>query len=114
MSNSVQIDPVRLHKVCRTCLRNIRDYQGEQSTYEFVTRFSWRKLRKVQYKLWTHPRWVEREAGIITRLQNLKVLAEGALGTSSTITLTHTTYTELYKLLNKDNSFEPHVFGNGY
>lgn len=113
MSNTVVIDPVRLHKVCRTCLCNIRDYQWEQSTFTIERKFVWYKLSVVEYKLWTHPSWVTKDAGVVTRLRGLMSVAENALG-SDTVQLSLITYEQLFKLLNKDSSFEPYVFGMGY
>lgn len=113
MSNSVTIDPAYLHKICRTCLRNIREYQGEQNTFTIEKRFSWSKLRMVEYKLWTYPRWMTKDAGVMTRLHELQDTAMGMLGKGK-VQLSITTYTQLYRLLNKDPTFEPYVFGAGY
>lgn len=117
---SVKISAQELLRVTTQCLKNIEDYNGEDDKEVFYTEFSFLKLRNVKRGYVKVPTWTYNHCGIVTRLNVLKVIAENVLQDNylkdkdTAITLSQTTYSELYKLLNKASNFEPYTFGEGY
>ena len=121
MSNNkggVPISPEMLTAVCSECISNIISYNGEQDKVNIYKRWSWSRFRGVNLEVRESPTWTYDDVGIITRLKQLQSIAEDVMKDSDLVNtdiyLSITTYSELYKLLNKDKSFEPYVFGMGY
>ena len=114
----VNISPEELLRVTTKCLSNIENYQGEQNTEHFNRSFSLLKMRYVNTHYTEVPRWTYKHCGIITRLDELKSIAENVirdkLVEDRDVKLSLTTHSELYKLLNKSKDFQPYIFGMGY
>lgn len=118
MSNFVHISPEKLLEVVNQCLFNIESYNGCENIERFHYEFSLLKMKRVEKTHIEIPRWTYSGCGIITRLNELKGVAENVIRDPKVIDrdikLSLTSYNELFKLLNKDKGFEPFVFGNGY
>ena len=103
-------------EVVNQCLLNIESYNGEDDVQ--ITYYDDWILFKRKKTYSSSPRWTYKDCGIITRLNELKGVAENVILDSKVIDrdikLSLTSYNELFKLLNKDKGFEPFVFGNGY
>lgn len=119
MKNSyAHISPESLISICNYCIKEHQEYTGDKVSIYKEKEFSFLKLRFVEYDVMDYPRWAMRGCGLITRLNNLKsiamaVQADGGLDDSD-IRLTETTYTQLLKMYNKAEDFEPHIFSMGY
>ncbi len=117
---TVCISPQELLRVTTQCLKSIEEYNGEDDKEITYKEFSLLKLRYVSKSYIRVPLWTYSHCGIVTRLNELKVIAENVLQDNylkdkdTAIKLSQTTYYELYKLLNKASNFEPYVFGRGY
>lgn len=119
MKNSyAHISPRSLINLCDYCIKEHQEYTGDKVSIYKEREFSILRLRFVEYDVMDYPRWAMRDCGLITRLNNLKDIAvavqvdKGLV--DSDIRLTETTYTQLLKMRNKDESFEPYVFAGGY
>ena len=112
----VNISPEELLRVTDKCLSNIEKYNGEddvQKTYYNDWVFFKQKRSYIEVPTWTYD-----HCGIITRLNELKSIAENVIRDERVedrdVKLSLTTHSELYKLLNKSKDFQPYVFGMGY
>lgn len=119
MSNFVHISPEKLLEVVNQCLLNIESYNGEDDKVYKYPKTLFNFIFNNGEKTFTvSPRWTYNDCGIITRLNELKWVAENVIRDSKVIDrdikLSLTSYNELFKLLNKDKGFEPYIFGNGY
>ena len=116
--NYVNISPEELLRVIAKCLSNIENYNGDENIEHFHYEFSFLKMKRVRKSHIEIPRWTYNHCGIITRLNELKSIAENVirdkLVEDRDIKLSLTTHGELYKLLNKSEDFQPYIFGMGY
>ena len=115
----VNVSPEELLRVTQQCLSNIENYNGEDdkvSSYLKHSVIPFSKPKKVETR--ESPRWTYNHCGIITRLNELKSIAENVvqdeLVEDRDVKLSLTTHSELYKLLNKSGDFQPYIFGMGY
>lgn len=114
----VNISPEELLRVTTKCLSNIENYNGEDNkTYDYSkTLFNLIFVREKTFTV--KPTWTYDHCGIITRLNELKSIAENVvqdkLVEDRDVKLSLTTHSELYKLLNKSKDFQPYIFGMGY
>lgn len=112
----VNISPEELLRVTEKCLSNIENYSGEddvQKTYYNDWVFFKQKKSYIEVPVWTYD-----HCGIITRLNELKSIAENVirdkLVEDRDVKLSLITHSELYKMLNKSKEFQPYIFGMGY
>ena len=112
----VNISPEELLRVTEQCLSSIENYRGEddvQKTYYNDWVFFKQKKSYIEV-----PKWTYNHCGIITRLNELKSIAENVIRDESVedrdVKLSLTTHSELYKLLNKSEDFQPYIFGMRY
>lgn len=112
----VNISPEELLRVTKQCLSNIENYNGEddvQKTYYNDWVFFKQKKTYTEVPTWTYD-----HCGIITRLNELKSIAENVIKDKIVedrdVKLSLTTHSELYKLLNKSGDFQPYIFGMRY
>ena len=114
----VNISPEELLRVTEQCLSNIENYSGEDNkTYEYPkTLFNLIFVREKTFTV--KPTWTYNHCGIITRLNELKSIAENVirdkLVEDRDVKISLTTHSELYKLLNKSKDFQPYIFGMRY
>lgn len=87
-----------------------------ESGYEkhTVRKFSFRKFKFIDEVYFKTPPYAYQNCGIDTRLNDLKLIAEASEEQSTKIHLTETTYVELNKLVMRDESFQPFIFGMRY
>ena len=114
----VNISPEELLRVTEQCLRNIENYSGDENIEHFHYEFSLLKMKRVKKSYIEIPRWTYTHCGIITRLNELKSIAENVIRDGRVedrdVKLSLTTHSELYKLLNKSKDFQPYIFGMRY
>lgn len=112
------ISPNRLIDICNHCIEQHKGYTGSEVPTYKRREFSFLKLKFVEYNVIDYPRWAYRDCGLITRLEDLKSIALAVVEDDSLIDkdiqLTETTYSELLKMYNKSEKFEPFVFAGGY
>ena len=119
MKNSyAHISPESLINLCDYCIKEHQEYTGDKVSIYKDKEFSFLRLRFVEYDVMDYPRWAMRGCGLITRLNNLKSIAIAVQNdeqlVDNDIRLTETTYTQLLKMCNKEDDFEPYVFAGGY
>lgn len=119
MKNSyAHISPESLINLCDYCIKEHQEYTGDKVSIYKEKEFSFLRLRFVEYDVMDYPRWAMRGCGLITRLNNLKSIAIAVQNdeqlVDNDIRLTETTYTQLLKMCNKEDDFEPYVFAGGY
>lgn len=112
MNGFVNISPEELLRVSVICLEQHQNYDDkEYECYKGV--FWWRN--KSTYKM--SPRWTYRDVGIQTQLLKYINIAENKMKDGKCVDrdihLSLTMYSELYKLLNKSEDFQPYIFGSG-
>lgn len=116
-SNYVNISPEELIRVVDVCLGNIKNHRGNRVTYQ-KKEWSWRKMGYVWKDYLVYKSWAAYGCGIETRLKELKRIAQNVINDDKVvdrdIKLSFNTHDNLYKCYNKDNTFQPHVFGLGY
>lgn len=114
----VNISPEELLRVTDKCLSSIENYSGEDNIERFHYEFSLLKMKRVKKSHIEIPHWTYSHCGIITRLNELKSIAENVirdkLVEDRDVKLSLTTHSELYKLLSKSKDFQPYIFGMGY
>ena len=114
----VNISPEELLRVTTKCLSNIENYNGEDNIERFHYEFSLLRMKRVLKSHVEIPRWTYNHCVIVTRLNELKSIAENViqdkLVEDRDVKLSLTTHSELYKLLNKSGDFQPYIFGMGY
>ena len=119
--SGVPISPSELLRVVNQCLINIENYNGEDDKKYphknmWLARLFLNKPKFEEYVM--KPKWTYTGVGIITRLNELKRIANNVLLDNDTeckdIYLSETTYDNLYLLLNKSDKFQPYIFGNWY
>lgn len=114
----VNISPEELLRVTKQCLSNIENYNGEDNIERFHYEFSIMKMKRVKKSHIEVPRWTYNHCGIITRLNELKSIAENVIRDGRVedrdVKLSLTTHSELYKLLDKSKDFQPYIFGMRY
>lgn len=116
MQGFVNISPEELLRVSNICLEQHRNYKGEDDKeYEcWEGMFWWRK--KSTYKM--SPCWTYTSCGIQTKLLHFINIANNKLKDEKCVDrdihLSLTMYSELYKLLNKSEDFQPYIFGGNY
>lgn len=114
----VNISPEELLRVTKRCLSNIENYSGDENIEHFHYEFSLLKMKRVKKSYIEIPRWTYTHCGIITRLNELKSIAENVIRDGRVedrdVKLSLTTHSELYKLLNKSKDFQPYIFGMRY
>ena len=115
----VNISPEELLRVTTKCLSNIENYSGEDdkvSSYLKHSVIPFSKPKKVETR--ESPRWTYNHCGIITRLDELKSIAENVIRDDQVedrdVKLSLTIHSELYKLLDKSEDFQPYIFGMRY
>lgn len=119
MGSYMHISPERLIEIVDECLYNIQEQRNEFN-WETRKRFNWKKLRYEEYqiKMFVYAPWASLERGIGTRLNNLKTIAQSIIDDGKVddrdIKLSETSYIQLMKCYNKDDSFAPDVFAYGY
>lgn len=117
-SSYAHISPERLIEICDYCIKEHREFVGGKVPIYSVREFSFLRMRFVDRQVMDYPRWAMRNCGLLTRLSNLKRIAQAVNEDTSIkdrdIRLTETTYSELMKMYNKSNDFEPYVFAGGY
>ena len=119
MSSYMHISPERLIEIVDECLYNIQE-QRKKFEWETRKRFNWKKLwyEEYQIKAYEYTPWSATGIGIVKRLVNLRQIAQGILEDEKVeerdIKLSETSYIELMKCYNKDDSFAPDVFAYGY
>ncbi|MBQ0111567.1 MAG: hypothetical protein KBT03_00385 [Bacteroidales bacterium] len=106
-------------EVTSQCLENIQNYKGEDDkVYEYQKTLFNFLFNNNQKTFTVVPSWTYKGVGIITRLEELKGIAEEVLKDDKVedrdVKLSLTTHSELFKLLNKSKDFQPFVFGNGH
>ena len=114
MSGFVNISPEELLRVSVICLEQHQNYNGEDDKeYECQEGMFWWRKKSTYTK---SPRWTRTGVGIRTQLLQYINVAENKLKDSSCvdcgICLSLTMYSELYKLLNKSEDFQPGTFGS--
>ena len=115
MNGFVNISPEELLRVSAICLEQHQNYNGEDDKeYECQKgMFWWRK--KSTYKM--SPRWTYTGVGIQTQLLQYINIAENRLKEDKCVDrdihLSLTMYSELYKMLNKSEDFQPYIFERG-
>ena len=116
-SNYVNISPEELIRVVDVCLDNIKRHRDRNVTYQQRV-WSWKKMRYVMEDYLVYKSWAAHDCGIITRLKELRRIAVSVMLDNGVkdrdIKLSFITHDNLYKCYNKDETFEPHVFGLGY
>lgn len=115
MNGFVNISPEELLRVSVICLEQHQNYNGEDDKeYECYKGMFWWK-KKSTYKM--SPRWTYTGVGIQTQLLQYINIAKNKLKDDKCIDrdihLSLTMYSELYKMLNKSEDFQPYIFGNG-
>lgn len=117
-SSYAHISPESLINLCDYCIKEHQEYAGDKITIYKEKEFSFLRLRFVEYDVMDYPRWAMRGCGLITRLNDLKSIAIAVQNdkqlVDSDIRLTETTFTQLLKMCNKAEDFEPYVFAGGY
>lgn len=117
-SSYVHISPESLINLCDYCIKEHQEYTGDKVSIYKEKEFSLLKLRFVEHDVMDYPRWAMRDCGLIARLNNLKSIAIAVQNDDKLvdrdIRLTETTYTQLLKMCNKAEDFEPYVFAEGY
>ncbi len=112
------ISPERLIGICNFCIKEHEEFVGDKVPVYKEKRFSLLRMRYVVYDVYDYPRWAYRDCGLITRLKDLRSIAKALLEDDTLvdrdIKLTETSYSELLKMYNKSESFEPFVFAAGY
>lgn len=112
------ISPDMLIHICNFCIKEHEEFTGDKVPIYKRREFSILKLKFVEHDVMDYPRWAYRNCGLITRLKNLRGIALAVLNDDSLvdkdIRLTETTYSELLKMYNKSEKFEPFVFAGGY
>ena len=116
-SNYVNISPEELIRVVDVCLYLIKKHRDSRVTYQ-KKQWSWRKMKYVWTDYLVYKSWAAYGCGIETRLKELGHIAQNVINDDKVldrdIKLSFTTHTNLYKCYNKDDTFQPHVFGLGY
>ena len=116
-SNYVNISPEELIRVVDVCLDNIKRHRDNRNTYQKKV-WSWRKMGCVWTDYLVYKSWAAHDCGIVTRLKELRRIAVSVMFDNGVldrdIKLSFTTHDNLYKCYNKDDTFEPYVFGLGY
>ena len=116
-SNYVNISPEELIRVVDTCIDNIKKHREGRVTYQKKV-WSWKRMKYVFEDYFVYKSWAAYGAGIETRLRELKRIAQNVINDDKVldrdIKLSFTTHDNLYKCYNKDETFQPHVFGLGY
>lgn len=116
-SNYVNISPEELIRVVDVCLDNIKKHRDNRNTYQ-KKHWSWRKMKYVWTDYLVYKSWAAYGCGIETRLKQLRRIAQNVIDDEKVIDrdikLSFTTHDNLYKCYNKDDTFQPHVFGLGY
>ena len=115
MNGFVNISPEELLRVSAICLEQHQNYNGEDDEeYECYKGVFWWK-KKSTYKM--SPCWTYTGVGIQTQLLCYINIAENKLKDDKCVDrdihLSLTMYSELYKLLNKSEDFQPYIFGSG-
>lgn len=115
MNGFVNISPEELLRVSVICLEQHQNYNGEDDKeYECYEGLFWWK-KKSTYKM--SPHWTYTCVGIQTQLLQYINIAENKLKddrcVDRDIHLSLTMYSELYKMLNKSEDFQPYIFGRG-
>lgn len=115
MNGFVNISPEELLRVSVICLEQHQNYNGEDDKeYECQKGMLWWK-KKSTYKM--SPRWTYTGVGIQTQLLQYINIAENKLKDDKCVDrdihLSLTMYSELYKLLNKSEDFQPYIFWSG-
>lgn len=104
------ISPEMLIHICDFCIKEHQGYTGDK--------VSFLKLRFVEHDVMDYPRWAYRGCGLVKRLEDLRSIALAVINDESLvdrdIRLTETTYSELLKMYNKSETFEPFVFAGGF
>ena len=117
-SSYAHISPLSLINLCEYCIKEHQEFSGDKVPVYKVREFSFLKLKFIEYDVMDYPRWAMRGCGLITRLNNLKELVLAVQSdkelVDNDIRLTETTYTQLLKMRNKSDDFEPYVFAMGY
>ena len=118
MKGYINISTTELINVCSICIENIMSYDGSEDQTETVKRFSYRKLRKVEYKLITKPNYMNYTRSVLTHLHDLleqayfvdkdKFLDED----KKFMQISLSKHQQLYKLKNKCEDFNPTIFVN--
>lgn len=116
-SNYVNISPEELIRVVDVCLGNIKKHRDNRIAYQKKV-WSWKKMRYVWIDYLVYKSWAAYGCGIETRLKELRRIAVSVMLDNGVkdrdIKLSFTTHDNLYKCYNKDETFQPHVFGLGY
>lgn len=117
-SSYAHISPESLISLCDYCIKEHQEYTGDKVSIYKEREFSFLKLRFVERDVMDYPIWAMRDCGLITRLNDLKSIAIAVQNdkqlVDSDIRLTETTFTQLLKMYNKAEDFEPYVFAGGY
>lgn len=119
MSSYMHISPERLIEIVDECLYNIHE-QRKEFNWETRKRFNWKKLRYEEYqiKMFVYAPWSATGIGIVKRLVDLKKIAQCIVEDGKVedrdIKLSETSYIQLIKCYNKDESFAPYIFAYGY
>lgn len=107
-----------LSNLCEYCIKEYEEYKGDKVPVYKEREFSFLKMRFVEYDVLDYPSWAMRGCGLISRLNNLRSIAlavqDDASLSDKDIRLTETTYSQLLKMCNKADDFEPYVFAGGY
>lgn len=118
MSNQVIVSASKLIEMCDQALTARKEYKGEDDTTHDYYAFSFLKMKRVNKPYKMSPSWTYAGIGIDARLLELRLIASGVLDDEylekKDVLLSHTTYGELIKLLNKSKDFQPYMFGMGY
>ena len=115
MNGFVNISPEELLRVSSICLEQHQKYNSEddKECECYKGMFWWKK--KSTYKV--SPRWTYRHCGIQTQILKYIDIAENKMKDDKCVDrdihLSLTMYSELYKLLNKSEDFQPYIFGSG-
>ena len=116
-SNYVNISPEELIRVVDVCLYIIKKHRDSRNTYQ-KKHWSWKKMRYVWTDYLVYESWASYGCGIETRLKQLRRIAQNVINDDKVIDrdikLSFTTHDNLYKCYNRDETFEPYVFGLGY
>ena len=116
-SNYVNISPEELIRVVDVCLYIIKKHRDKRNTYQ-KKHWSWREMRCVWTDYLVYKSWAVYGCGIESRLKQLRRIAQNVIDDEKVIDrdikLSFTTHDNLYKCYNKDETFQPNIFGLGY
>lgn len=113
MSGSrVEVTGIRLLRIVNEATEIHKGYDRE-SNFVMYDSWSWTKMKHIKTRCYTYPSWADPNSGILRRLLELKVIAEG-VGINDRVFLSESTFLNLMYLLKKSDKFQRSIFSLGY